>query len=529
MIDLKFDNVSKRYLVREEESAAGVAGNRLLRKWRNARRGAREFWAVRDVSFEVERGEALGIIGHNGAGKSTILKMLSSITTPTSGEIMINGRLAALIEVGSGFHPELTGRENIFLNGSILGMNRTEIAAKLDDIVDFAGVRQFIDTPVKRYSSGMYVRLGFSIAAHLDPDILLLDEVLAVGDAAFQAKCLDRIGQMRRQGTTIVFISHDLSAVERLCTRALLMRGGKLVASGAPRDVIAEYQRVATHSAAPVATVQSSSAEQPLPPQEARITTVECYDAQGKEKSAFCTGELLAARIAWVARNPVADVVIELLFYSRDGDKLISKFTTELSDRRVDLAAGDGVINFSCAELGLPPDIYVLGASIKRRGAHEDLDWQRYCTTLRVDPNKAASSEFYMPHEWKILQEIGCCAAANVCARFSRKGLRSCLKFRSSYRATTRDNTLTKPLIRCSLKPSAILKSSSSTTARRMNSPTRFSPLTANRKPACCTRTIKDSPPRATTAYAHQAAHTSCRLMPTITSARRIWSKPSPS
>lgn len=248
MIDLKFDSVSKRYRVREEDSALDAARNPLLRKLQGIRRGAKDFWAVRDVSFEVERGEALGIIGHNGAGKSTVLKLVSGITAPTSGEITINGRLAALIEVGSGFHPDLTGRENVFLSGSILGMRRREITAKLDSIVDFAGVRQFIDTPVKRYSSGMYVRLGFSIAAHLDPDILLLDEVLAVGDAAFQAKCFQRLGELREAGTTIVFISHDLNAVERLCDRAILMHRGQIAAEGEPRDVIAEYARAATDS-----------------------------------------------------------------------------------------------------------------------------------------------------------------------------------------------------------------------------------------------------------------------------------------
>ena len=183
----------------------------------------------------------VGIIGHNGAGKSTILKLLSKVTTPTSGEIRISGRLSALIEVGSGFHPELTGRENIYLSGSILGMRRREIAEKLERIIDFAGVRDFIDTPVKHYSSGMYVRLGFSIAAHLEPDILLLDEVLAVGDATFQAKCLDRINRLHGEGRTIVFVSHDLVSVERLCGRVLLLNHGQVIASGSARDVIETY------------------------------------------------------------------------------------------------------------------------------------------------------------------------------------------------------------------------------------------------------------------------------------------------
>lgn len=251
MIDLKFDRVSKKYSIHQETVENGVKRNLLRRKLESLRPRSREFWAVRDVSFDVERGSALGIIGHNGAGKSTILKLLSSITAPTSGEIRIAGRLSALIEVGSGFHPELTGRENVYLSGSILGMRRREIKNKLDSIVDFAGVEQFIDTPVKRYSSGMYVRLGFSIAAHLDPDILLLDEVLAVGDASFQAKCLQRITDLRRSGTTIVFISHDLNAVERLCGRVLLMKQGRVAASGMPHEIIAEYKRAGAETVSP--------------------------------------------------------------------------------------------------------------------------------------------------------------------------------------------------------------------------------------------------------------------------------------
>jgi len=217
-----------------------------MRKLRSLWRTPREFWAVREVSFEVKRGEALGIIGHNGAGKSTILKLLASITAPSAGEITINGRAAALIEVGSGFHPELTGRENVYLSGSILGMPRNEIGQKIESIIDFAEIREFIDIPVKRYSSGMYVRLGFAIAAHLEPEILLLDEVLAVGDMAFQRKCLDRVRALRQAGRTIVFISHDLNAVEALCDRVLLMQRGEVIADGPPGEVIGQYKALST-------------------------------------------------------------------------------------------------------------------------------------------------------------------------------------------------------------------------------------------------------------------------------------------
>ncbi|HEV7993052.1 MAG TPA: ABC transporter ATP-binding protein [Gemmatimonadaceae bacterium] len=250
MHDLEFNRVSKRYRVRSDDATRSTVGNPITRQLRRLRRRSEEFWAVRDVSFQVARGEALGIIGHNGAGKSTILKLLANITSPSAGEITISGRLSALIEVGSGFHPELSGRENVYLSGSIMGMRRREIDAKLDSIVEFAGVRQFIDTPVKRYSSGMYVRLGFAIAAHLDPEILLLDEVLAVGDAAFQAKCMQRIKELEAGGTTIVFISHDLTAVERLCQRVILMRHGQIALEGNTRDVIKEYHKATTAAGA---------------------------------------------------------------------------------------------------------------------------------------------------------------------------------------------------------------------------------------------------------------------------------------
>src|SRR5216684_3695267 len=242
MIDLNFERVSKKYKL-------PTNGDRPKRWYSRAfARRSGQMWALRNVSFRVNEGEALGIVGHNGAGKTTIMKILSGITTPTSGEITIRGRLAALVEVGSGFHPELTGRENIFLHGAMLGMRRAEIARKMSSIVEFAGVGQYIDVPVKRYSSGMYVRLGFSIAAHLDPDILLLDEVLAVGDAAFQSKCLERVNDLRRSGKTILFISHDLGAVERLCDRVLLMQRGEVIASGSPAEVIDQYKNSASKS-----------------------------------------------------------------------------------------------------------------------------------------------------------------------------------------------------------------------------------------------------------------------------------------
>jgi lipopolysaccharide transport system ATP-binding protein len=204
----------------------------------------REFWALRDISFRVQEGEVVGIIGHNGAGKSTLLKILSSITAPTEGYAHIYGRVGSLLEVGTGFHQELTGRENIFLNGSILGMTRAEIRQKFDEIVAFAGVEAFIDTPLKFYSTGMGLRLGFSVAAHLEPEILIVDEVLAVGDAEFQKKSLNKMGEVSRQGRTVLFVSHNLAAIENLCSRAMLLEHGALVMDGDTLDVLNHYRSV---------------------------------------------------------------------------------------------------------------------------------------------------------------------------------------------------------------------------------------------------------------------------------------------
>ncbi len=214
----------------------------LARRWRPRReKAANAFWALRDISFEVEQGEMIGVVGANGAGKSTLLKVLSGITAPTQGRVRLRGQVSSLLEVGTGFHPELTGRENIYLNGAILGMGRAEIRCKFDDIVGFAQVERFIDTPVKRYSSGMYLRLAFAVAAHLEPHILIIDEVLAVGDAAFQQRCMSRMKQVAAAGRTVMFVSHNLAAVNRLCRRSIWLERGRLRMDGASEKVTAAY------------------------------------------------------------------------------------------------------------------------------------------------------------------------------------------------------------------------------------------------------------------------------------------------
>jgi len=239
------ESLSKRYRIGELQAGYGTLRDsvaRAARRFGHHHHHVKEhIWALQDVSFELAEGEVLGLIGRNGAGKSTLLRVLTRITAPTSGTATIRGRIGSLLEVGTGFHPELTGRENVFLNGAILGMRRREIARKYDDIVDFSGVSRFIDTPVKRYSSGMYVRLAFSVAAFLEPEILLVDEVLAVGDAEFQRRCLGRMEDMGESGRTVVFVSHNMQTIAQLCDRAILLEGGSVVMDGGSADVVARY------------------------------------------------------------------------------------------------------------------------------------------------------------------------------------------------------------------------------------------------------------------------------------------------
>jgi lipopolysaccharide transport system ATP-binding protein len=244
-VALSVDQVYKKFRRGElydslRDLVPGVA-RRLLRGPAPGELAEREFWALQDVSFQVRRGEAFGVIGANGAGKSTILKLLSGIMKPTRGTLAIRGRVSALIEVSAGFHPDLTGRENVYLNGTILGMTRREIARKFDEIVAFSGLEEFIDTPVKRYSSGMFARLGFSVAAHVDPDVLIVDEVLSVGDFVFQQKCVERMNQVIHSGATVVFVSHNLRAVGELCGRAVLLDRGRVIATGPSEEVIRTY------------------------------------------------------------------------------------------------------------------------------------------------------------------------------------------------------------------------------------------------------------------------------------------------
>jgi homopolymeric O-antigen transport system ATP-binding protein len=382
-IDLDFQKVSKKYRLRLNDDAP----RRWYRQPFARKRG--EMWALRDVTFQVREGEALGIVGHNGAGKTTILKILSSITAPTEGRIKIRGRVAALVEVSSGFHPELTGMENIYLHGAMLGMRRSEIRRKLESIIDFAGVGRYIGVPVKRYSSGMFVRLGFAIAAHLDPDILLLDEILAVGDVAFQTKCLERIGELRKSGRTIVFISHDLAAVYRLCDRALLLNQGRIFADGPPRQVIDQYQQLAF----------AGQEEQPHDANKlAECTSVSFAPLDSAE---IQTGHPMKARIGYRTSQHLTNVIFRISLYWPSG-YLCSQFTTESSGHTLNLAPGKGTIEFECPMLPVSPGLYRIDLVLESNG--EELDLRQRSATLRVEPGRFCNGDFYIENTWKIVE-----------------------------------------------------------------------------------------------------------------------------
>lgn len=292
---IRIENIGKRYRIGADARGSGSIrediANWLSPSRRRDRASRTDFWALDGVSFSVRQGEAIGIIGRNGAGKSTLLKVLSQITPPTTGKITMHGRVASLLEVGTGFHPELTGRENIYLNGAILGMTRREIARKFDDIVAFAEVERFLDTPVKRYSSGMYVRLAFAVAAHLEAEILVVDEVLAVGDSSFQRKCLDKMENVTRGGRTILFVSHNMSAVHALCSRAVLLDGGRVAADGETKDVIDTYLRSVREG------VSTSLADRTDRTGKGgvRFTDISASEIEGSRRSDFGTDVLVNA------------------------------------------------------------------------------------------------------------------------------------------------------------------------------------------------------------------------------------------
>jgi lipopolysaccharide transport system ATP-binding protein len=347
---IQVDNLSKRYRIGAQRQSYNTLRDTLaaaFAKFLNSKsepRTSESFWALRDVSFEVNRGEVLGIIGRNGAGKSTLLKILSRVTRPTHGRAKINGRVGSLLEVGTGFHPELTGRENIYLNGAILGMTRTEIQQKFDEIVEFAEIDQFIDTPVKRYSSGMYMRLAFAIAAHLEPEILIVDEVLAVGDHAFQQKCLGRMSDVAKEGRTVLFVSHNMACIERLCHSAILLEEGRVKVFGKIPEVIQTYLK---NTVASVLSWEPSS----TPTKNAYFRKVYLANEKEEQVEHVTTASSLSIIMEYVVQNRCRSLQISVDLLDSNGDLI---FASNPQDKALDSPEEPGQYR---AVVCLPPQI----------------------------------------------------------------------------------------------------------------------------------------------------------------------------
>lgn len=404
---IKVEGLSKRYRIganfrvdktlREKLNETAMAPFRAMKSLavgnghgsKSGRRNAETFWALKDVSFEVKRGEVVGIIGCNGAGKSTLLKILSRITDPTEGYADIHGRIASLLEVGTGFQPELSGRENIYLNGSILGMKHAEIRRKFDEIVAFSEVAKFIDTPVKHYSSGMYVRLAFAVAAHLEPDILLVDEVLAVGDAAFQKKCLGKMGEVAKEGRTVLFVSHNMAAISSLCGRALLFDGGSVSKDGRAGDVAAAYLSGAINLDANEVDL---SELQHQGNGKARFTSVNLRAlSDGLQVSdTVVSGSDLEIETTVKCVTDIFETNIAVIIYDANGYRLID-VNTALDGTFLTMKAGEELtVRFLLNDVLLRPGSYYIGLWIGRGGI-EEIDSVEYARKLDVLPDLDSS------------------------------------------------------------------------------------------------------------------------------------------
>jgi len=397
---IKFKNVSKAYRRQRGRNSLRDALAQLLGQvaGRNGQHDENLFWALDNVSFEVNEGETLGLIGPNGAGKTTTLKLISRVAKPTGGRIAVHGQLSALIELGAGFHPDLTGRENIYLNASILGLMKHEIDAKFDEIVEFSELAEFIDVPVKRYSSGMYVRLGFSVAAHVDPDVLLIDEVLAVGDYMFQDKCVQRINAFREAGKTMIVVSHNKETIQKLCTRVILLHKGRMVFQGDAQEGLDLYH---TGFAGEALRSEGRTGGKDLPDREMVITDVILLGQDGQPRNSFLTTESMTVQIHFRANAPMDNPV----FYSRirEGRKILHGTTTARFDIKGHFEPGDeGIAEAHYESLNLLNGTYNINVGIKRD----------HFSPLKVDQIDGAvslvvGSRFeqggalvYLPHRW---------------------------------------------------------------------------------------------------------------------------------
>ena len=394
---MRVDHLSKRYRIGERERYRALRDSlvdAVKAPFRMAARGNKDnsIWALHDVSLEIAPGEVVGIIGHNGAGKSTLLKILSRITEPTEGRAEVHGRVGSLLEVGTGFHPELTGRENIYLNGAILGMKRAEIARRFDEMVAFAEVERFIDTPVKRYSSGMYLRLAFAVAAHLEPEILLVDEVLAVGDAAFQKKCLGRMSDVAREGRTVLFVSHNLPSIEKLCQKVFVIDGGQLVMQGDPVTCIAGYLGARTEPKPAVDLADVPRLDPRLTPV---FTTLDLLDLDGNPISAVGCGEPLEFHLAYSAPDEITNPSFGLIISNGMGTPLFFLQTrTQLGLWHRAPATGRIVCRLD--EVPLVPGEYLL--TVGCLTGEKQLDLLEHVASFTVEPRDFYHSGF-LPHQ----------------------------------------------------------------------------------------------------------------------------------
>jgi lipopolysaccharide transport system ATP-binding protein len=408
---VQIEHIAKRYRIGAARQDYDTLRDRVAGMFRRSKASpeSREIWALRDVDFEIGQGEALGLIGHNGAGKSTLLKILSRITEPTEGRVVLHGRVASLLEVGTGFHPELTGRENVFLNGAILGMTREEIRRNFDAIIAFAEIEKFLDTPVKRYSSGMYVRLAFAVAAHLTPEILLIDEVLAVGDAEFQRRCLGRMNEVARSGRTVVFVSHNLESIERLCSRAVLLSGGRVAKSGPAAEVIAHY--VSDRGGR-----ERNVDLRDFPDREgtgrARIVALELFGEDGEHLDAAEFGTSFGIRMHYETRERVPSPRFGVAILNGKNERVVLT-NTEEGNLAVEAIEGIGSVDCMFDRSNLLPGVYFLEAWIIDSAENQFADHLRLVaefeivvgTTVRDNVAALTAPErgvIWLPSRWSI-------------------------------------------------------------------------------------------------------------------------------
>ena len=362
------------------------------------------------MSLEVQAGDCFGIIGPNGSGKSTLLKLITGILEPTSGDVITNGRIASLLELGAGFHPDLTGRENIFLNGSVYGLSRRQMLRQLDEIITFSELGDFIDVPVKHYSSGMYLRLGFAVAIHVDPDVLLVDEVLAVGDAAFQHKCLDRVQKFRARGGTLVLVSHDLGTIQSLCDQAIWLDGGQVCAAGQPTDVAMAYLNEVAQREEDKATAEP--APMPIEGQnrwgtgKIRITNVELCDGTGAARRIFVNGGTLEVRLHYRAKGRVPNPVFGLAIYHQNGAHICGP-NTDFSGLRIPFVEGSGEVIYRIPKLALLDGAYLITVAVVDRSDSETYDYHDRAYPFRV--STGTSPERYglvtLNGEWRMVTD----------------------------------------------------------------------------------------------------------------------------